>query len=149
MFKIIRDLVRNSEKRPFYFHGDSLWINPGARRFCCQTHDVYHGKGVNTKMQKNGPLVSRGYREEKSENCAPWCSEPTMCMSAKALSVFGRKTSRSYLVENKLGSVLAPQHSGRRTHDVYEAARLSPAMALFRPPHFEMFSSLRLASISS
>ena len=41
-------------------------------RFCCRTHDVYHGKGVNTKMQKNGPLVSRGYREAaRRESAVP------------------------------------------------------------------------------
>jgi hypothetical protein len=50
-------------------------------------------------MQKNGPLVSRGYREEKSANCAPWCSEPTMCMSAKDLAFSGGKRAAAILLK--------------------------------------------------
>ena len=128
MCMIISYLVKNFQKLPIYFHRDKLWINPKARQFKHRTHDVYDRKGVNTKSSKSILLFSICYEGERSEKCVQLDSEPTICMSAKGLSVFGRKASRSYLVENMAGNVLAPQESRCLTHDVCEGMRFSPAM---------------------
>jgi len=128
MCMIISYLVKNFQKLPIYFHRDKLWINPKARQFKHRTHDVYDRKGVNTKSSKSILLFSICYEGERSEKCAQLGSEPTICMSAKGLSVFGRKASRSYVVEIRPRSVLAQQESRRRTHDVCEGMRFSPAM---------------------
>ena len=126
MCMIISYLVKNFQKLPIYFHRDKLWINPKARQFKHRTHDVYDRKGVNTKSSKSILLFSICYEGERSEKCVQLDSEPTICMSAKGLSVFGRKTSLGYLVENMAGNVLALQESRCLTHDVYEKMRVNP-----------------------
>ena len=146
MCMIISHLVKNFQKLPIYFHRDKLWINPKARQFRHRTRDVYDRKGVNTKSFKSSPLFSIGYKEEKSEKCTQLPSEPTICMRAKGLSVSGRKAARSYAVEIRPPSVLAPRESRCRTHDVYDKMMVNPAMALSRRAVALVYPSLSIAS---
>jgi len=125
MCMIISDLVQNFQKLLFCFHRDRLWINPKARKSVRRTHDVYNSKGLNTKIPEAPPLYSIRYTEKNSENGASLCPEPTMSMNTKSVRVSGAKASRSYVVEIKARSALAPQGRRSLTHDVLEGRRFN------------------------
>ena len=125
MCMIISDLVEDSQDRPLNFHRDRLWINPKARKSVRRTHDVYNSKGLNTKIRKTPPLYSIRYTEKNSENGASLCPEPTMSMNTKSVRVSGAKASRSYVVEIKARSALAPHGRRSLTHDVHEGRRFN------------------------
>ena len=125
MCMIISDLVEDAQERPLNFHRDRLWINPKARKSVRRTHDVYNSKGLNTKIRKTPPLYSIRYTEKNSENGASLCPEPTMSMNTKSVRVSGAKASRSYVVEIKARSALAPHGRRSLTHDVHEGRRFN------------------------
>ena len=72
--------------------------------------------------------------------------EPTMCVMDKGLEANQRFSAILYVIENRTRSSLAPRMNGFRTHDVYEAKRISSRWRFLESSRTSGTCSLYVAS---
>jgi hypothetical protein len=139
---IMNGLITSIRNVIVYFQYHSLLKSPGIASKSDLTHDVYGQKGVSPKTGKAAVLSSIGYRQETDGFFATFCAKPTMCLLDKGLSANRYSPAISYVIENKPRSHLALKSNLSRTHDVYEAKRLTLKRCLF-----DLSRAFRIASL--